>query len=341
MQTDDLMLPHLPQKNFVVVTPYLVNPATAKKVNVGDGFIMDSALKLIGATPTRIFSSRISLTEDDIAVINASQFVLVAGANTLKDTFEILPRFTLGTLEKIKVPVVLCGLGHYGTEEATRHGFDGASQAIFREIFSRFPYVSVRCDASKKYMLKSLPEMSDRILMTSCPVAHSVDNINFSFTAKERYSHFVCTITDRSDLPIQIQMLRNLRYIVKADRMTLALHQDYSNRDLWSYAKFFGYEVFRSDSYRDFLELYKTVDLHVGNRVHAHLKCLSYGVRSVLTPFDLRHQFFADSLAFPILSDVTQLAEDRINYAGFLERRSAAQSEMAKFVECVRSLLLR
>jgi hypothetical protein len=338
MRTEDLILPALPEKNFVVVTPYLVNPVTAKKVNVGDGFIMDSALKLLGALPTRVLSSRIPLTREDIADINDSQFVLVAGANILKDFFEIIPGFTLSTLDRIKVPVVLCGLGHYGTEEATAHGLDAASKELLEEILSRFPFVSVRCDASREYLVRSLPRLSDRILMTSCPVAYSVDGVQYGFVAKERYSHFVCTVTDRAEIPRQLEMLRNLKYLVKAERMTVALHQDYFNRDLWTYANFFGYEVFRSPNYYDFLELYKTVDLHVGNRVHAHLKCLSYGVRSVLTPFDLRQRFFAESLDFPVMSDVSQLKDDRLDFSGFVGRRADASVNMATFIDSTRNL---
>jgi hypothetical protein len=339
MRTDDLMLPHLPQMNFVVFTPYLVNPATSKKVNVGDGFIMDSALKLLGAVPKQIFSSRVPLTEKDIAAINESKFVLVAGANTLKDSLEIAADFNMETLGKIKAPIVLCGQSHYGTQVATARGLDRASKDILREILSRFPYISVRCDASKRYLVNSLPELENQILMTSCPVAYSVDGLDLGFAEKENYNHLVCTITDRAELPKQIEMMRNLKYIVKSARRTLALHQDYSNSDLWSYARFFGYDVFRSSDYNDFLQLYKTADLHVGNRVHAHLKCLSYGVRSALTPFDLRHQFFAESLDFPIIHDVAQLSCRHDDFSGFLRRRSEAEGSMTKFMNSVRNLL--
>lgn len=339
MRPDELMLPNLPQMNFVVFTPFLVNPATAKKVNVGDGFIMDSALKLLGAAPRQIFSSRVPLTEKDIAAINDSKFALVAGANTLKDSLEVATGLDLQTLRKIKVPIVLCGQGHYGTREATAQGLTQTSKNILQEILSRFPYISVRCDASRAYLVNSLPEQADQILMTSCPVAYSVDGVDFKFAEKETYSHFVCTITDRGEMPKQLRMLRDLKYLVKAERRTLALHQDYSNPDLWSYARFFGYEVFRSNDYNDFLQLYKTADLHIGNRVHAHLKCLSYGVRSVLTPFDLRHQFFAESLDFPVVDDVTQMVSERRDFQGFLKRRSAAEVNMTRFMDAVRKLL--
>lgn len=235
--------------------------------------------------------------------------------------------------------MVLCGLGHYGTMEATANGLDAPSKSLIKEILARFPYISVRCDESKSYLMRSLPENADQILMTSCPVAYPVDGVDFGFQERRRYNHFVCTVTDRSDLHKQLEMLRDLKYIVNADRMTLALHQDYSNADLWAYARFFGYDVFRSENYRDFLELYKTVDLHVGNRVHAHLKCLSYGVRSFLTPFDLRHEFFASSLDFPIVSDVTRLFEGPSDFSAFLKRRALAQGRMSIFIQSVRNLL--
>jgi hypothetical protein len=58
-------------------------------VNAGDGFILDSTEKLIGARASHYFSNRVALSETDIAAINATACLVVAGANSLRDDFTL------------------------------------------------------------------------------------------------------------------------------------------------------------------------------------------------------------------------------------------------------------
>jgi hypothetical protein len=339
MTPPDFGLERLPQKDFVVVTPYLVDPTTAKRMNVGDGFIMDSALKLIGARPSRIISSRLPITDDDLAAINAGKLLLVAGANTLKTSFEITPNFTPELLSRITVPVALCGIGHYGVAAATAEPLDAPSRAIVAEIARRFPFISVRCDASAAYLHGSAPDLADQVAMTSCPVALPVDGVDKGFERKPVYDQLVVTVTDRQFVQEQAQLLPAVNGVVQASRKVLALHQDYRNQALWDFARAQGYGVFVSDRYEDFLRLYAETDLHIGNRVHAHLKCLSFGVRSFLTPFDLRQQFFAESLDFPLLTQLPSPILDDYDFGRARARIAAARPQMDRFVAAVRAVL--
>lgn len=329
----------IPQKNYVIISPYPLPKGLPKKVNVGDGFIMDSAVRLIGAKPTTIFTSRAPLSDKALSIINESLLVLVAGANTLKDDFEITPGFDQETLRKIKVPIALCGLGHYGVEAQTKHGLNAKSIAVMNEILQRFPYISVRCDASWRYVNQSLPSNTENILMTSCPVVFPVDGMDAGFVSKETYEHLVVTITDRALVEQQLGILKVAPMLFPSKRITLALHQDYGNTSLWEFAKKLGYEVFRTERYEDFLDLYRNTDVHFGNRVHAHLKCISLGVRSYLTPFDLRQSFFAESLDFPLVTKVPDPALQAYDFKRVLSRRSQAEVKMSRFTDAVRSLL--
>jgi len=331
----------LPQRDFVVISPYPVDPATTKKVNMGDGFIMDSALKLIGAQPTRVFSSRLPISAEDLKTINAARLVLVAGANTLKSVFEVTPNFTPQLLEQIRAPIALCGIGHYGVAQATAQPLTPPSEAIVREILRRFPYVSVRCEASALYLRDSIPDLADRVLMTGCPVSYPVDGVDRGFARKEVYEKLVCTVTDRGDMKAQTWLLREGPRLFPSKRKILALHQDYGNKPLWDFAKSLGFEIFASQDYEDFLDLYRDADIHLGNRVHAHLKCLSYGVRSFLTPFDLRQLFFAQSLDFPLITQASDPALQTYDFGRARARIEAARPQMDTFVEAVRSVLDR
>jgi hypothetical protein len=327
----------LAEAPYTVITPYLV-PAGPKKVNVGDGFILDSATRLIGARPSHAFSSRVALSDEAIERINASRAVVAVGANTLKDDFELAPGFSIATLERIRVPVVLMGVGHYGIAEATR-GLTAVSQALFRAFLERFPAMSVRCDASRRYVLQALPDLGEQVVMTSCPVAHAVDGIDRGFERKPEYRQLVVTITDRAALEAQLPILQATPAAFPAAKRILALHQDYGNAGLWDFARKLGYEVFRGDNHQDFLRLYRDSDIHFGNRVHGHLKCVSLGIASWCTPFDLRQAYFAESLDFPLIQRIPDPLFTTYDFGRTVARREAARATMDAFVRRLRAVI--
>ncbi|MET1025959.1 MAG: polysaccharide pyruvyl transferase family protein [Dongiaceae bacterium] len=328
----------LPPGDYTSISPYLLPATSPKKVNVGDGFILDSCVKLLGAAPKAVFSSRTPLSDADLERINAGRFVIAAGANTLKDDFELTTGFTLATLERIKVPVLLFGIGHYGVEAATR-GMTPASRALFDAILERFPYVSVRCDASWQYLAGALPAQADRILMTSCPVVYPVDGLDGGFQRKARYRQLVVTLTERTNLQAQLPILTAARQLFPAERAIYALHQDYGHEQLCDFARQQGYEIFRSQDCQDFIELYKQSDVHFGNRLHAHLKCLSLGVVSFLTPFDLRQAYFAQSLDFPLISSLPDPSLQNYDFNRAITRRNLAKRQIDRFIGAAQSLL--
>jgi hypothetical protein len=327
----------LPEADYVVITPYLIPAGSWKKVNVGDGFILDSAIKLIGAKPRSLISSRMPLGDAEIERINASRCLVAAGANTLKDDFELAPGFDMTTLARLKVPIVLMGVGHYGVAELTR-GLKPQSVALFRAMLDRFEYMSVRCDASREYVVRMLPDKADSILMTSCPVVHQVDGLDRGFARKEIYDQLVVTITDRAMPEQQLQLLPAGKALFPAKRRILALHQDYGNAALWRFAEEQGFEVFRHTQYEPFLALYRESDMHFGNRLHAHLKCLAYGVASFLTPYELRQTYFSQSLDFPLISELPSPHVTDYNFARTIARRDAVRPTMDQFVAALRAI---
>jgi hypothetical protein len=327
----------LPEADYAIVTPYLLPPGSPKTVNVGDGFILDSAIRLIGERPRALISSRAPLGPAEIEWINDTRCLIAAGANTLKDAFELTPGFDLATMKRIKVPVVLMGVGHYGRAEATR-GLTPASAALFRAMLERFPLISVRCDASRDYVVRSLPDKADSILMTSCPVAHRVDGIDRGFARKPHYEQLVVTVTDGPDLQSQLPLLPAARQLFPAKRRILALHQDHRNARLWKFAEDQGFEVFRGGTYEQFIALYAASDIHFGNRVHAHLKCLSLGVPSFLTRHDLRQSYFADSLDFPLVVPMPSPEFANYDFGRVVARRNVARATMDAFVAALRAV---
>lgn len=321
---------------YSAITPYLVPGNLPKKVNIGDGFIMDSSIKLIQKKPEFVFSSRVSLTDEDIEKINTTKSLIVMGANTLKDNYEITPNFNLDILKKINVPIILMGIGHYGVESVTNNGLNTDSLNLLEEITSRFPFISVRCNYSYDY-LKSSNINELNILNTSCPVIYSLDEVNKQFCKKNQ--KVVVTITDRIHIDKQIGLFHFVRDKFKESNLIASFHQNYNNNDLDKYLKNLGFKIFKSEQYEDFIELYKDIDLHIGNRVHAHLKCLSLGIRSFLTPFDLRQFYFSESLDFPLINKLPNDILETYNFNNFLFKQNKYKLYMNKFINKVKEFI--
>jgi polysaccharide pyruvyl transferase WcaK-like protein len=297
---------------------------------------MDSSIKLIQKKPEFIFSSRVSLTDENIEKINTTKSLIVMGANTLKDNYEITPNFNLRILNKIKIPIILMGIGHYGVESVTSNGLDADSFSLVKEINNRFPYISVRCNYSYNYLKRSNIN-EQNILNTSCPVIYSVDEVNKQFSKSNQ--KVVVTITDRIHIDKQIGLFHFVKDNFKSSNLIASFHQNYNNNELDEYLKKLGFEIFKSEQYEDFIELYKDTDLHIGNRVHAHLKCLSLGVRSFLTPFDLRQLYFSESLDFPLINKLPDDILETYNFDNFKFKQSEYKLNMNKFINKVRELI--
>jgi hypothetical protein len=326
------------QGDYTIISPYLLPPGSPKKVNVGDGFIMDSCIKLLGAAPMAVFTSRAPLCDANIEQINAGRCVIAAGANTLKDDFELTPGFNRATLERIKVPIILFGIGHYGVEAVTR-GLTHESCNLFEGLLERFPYISVRCDKSQGYLTSSLPHRRESVLMTSCPVVYPVDGIDDGFARKMHYEKLVVTLTERANLEAQLPILAAAAQLFPARRKIYALHQDYGIEPLCDLARSQGYEIFRSQDCQDFIQLYREADVHFGNRVHAHLKCLSMGKVSFLTPFDLRQLYFSQSLDFPLITSIPDPNIATFDFGRVTRSRAAAGESLSRFISAVHAVL--
>lgn len=329
------------KKNFCVCTPYIIPDYLNKIVNAGDGFIYDSSIKLIKYNPRFVFSSREVLDEKKIEMINSCNLLIVTGANIIKDNFEIITGFDQKTLDKIKIPIALMGIGHYGLEDTNKYGFDESSKLLTRKILERFPYISVRCNGSYDYMKKSLDKSSlKQIINTSCPVIFKTENVDKKFLKKDIYDHMVVTITDRVMLKQQLPILSFASQSFKYKRKTLSLHQDYENHKLENFAKKMGFEIFKSNDYKNYIDLYLKCDLHFGNRVHAHLKCLSLGVPSFCTPFDLRQLFFSNSIKLPLINHTNYGSLNTYFFERFLDHQKKAAIKMNKFLSNIVKLLV-
>lgn len=335
----DELWPDLAAGEYAVITPYLLPAGSPKRVNHGDGFILDACVRLIGRRPALLLSSRAPLDSEAIEAINRTRGVVLAGSNSLKDDFAPTPGFNYATLARIAVPIVPFGVGHYGVDAETR-GLSSEAAEILLEIHRRIPFSSVRCDASYRYLVRGVPALADRVLMTSCPVVHVREGIGGGFARRDWYEQAVVTITDRVHLDAQLPLLGLARTLFQARRWVLALHQDYGNPTLDAYATGLGFDVVRSGDYGALLALYAGTDLHFGNRLHAHLKCIANEVVSFLCPFDLRQAYFAQSLDFPLITDESLGAIVSYDFGRVRRRLAQIRPVLDRFLVAIRPILV-
>ncbi|HYD69477.1 polysaccharide pyruvyl transferase family protein [Azospirillum sp.] len=330
----------LSERGYSVLTPYLVPLGAPKRVNVGDGFILDSAIQLIGFPPRHQFSSRVTVGGQHIERINETRCLVVAGANSLKDDLTFAPGFDRTTLEKIRVPVIALGLGLHEDHTLTR-GLTSESARFVSAMLERFPLFSVRCAMSADYLRAGLADRAEAVVMTGCPVAFPVDDVDRGFQRKAVYGLVVVTVTDRDvgRLQEQVNIMHAARRLLPARRYVLALHQSPCDETLIAEAARLGIDVFDSADYSSYLSLYAAADAHFGNRVHAHLKCLSMGIPSFLVPYDRRHEGFAHTFDFPLIDADAESQIAHYDFARFEGRMHTYRPMMSDYIARIRTII--
>ncbi|QMS90668.1 polysaccharide pyruvyl transferase family protein [Nostoc edaphicum CCNP1411] len=356
--------------DYAVITPYIVpvEIQSKKTVNIGDGFILNNLIKLLHPAECKyLFTSRKELSENDIDKINSTKALILAGANQLNDNFTIVPGMSLGTLAKIKVPVVPFGIGIHGISKQNL-GMSNTTKEILTAIHQRISFSSWRCPLTIQYLNNSLPEIVDKFLLTGCPVIYDdkiLHNSRFNHQAKT----VVVTVTDRQDFwDRETKTIDFVAHKYKKSRKVLSLHQDflgiqsnlqtnqYTILNTWkikflkkydgtpfslrNYARNQGFEIFKPTSVNECLSFYNKCDLHIGSRVHAHLYFLSQAKKSFLTYVDERCVGFSKLLEFPICN-YNNLSE-YLNYDFEIYRQNCINyfSNMQKFVDYLQEEVL-
>ncbi|MEN8207520.1 MAG: polysaccharide pyruvyl transferase family protein [Pseudomonadota bacterium] len=310
--------------SYSILTPYWI-PHTTKnreRANVGDGFIMEAIINLLDPAHARyVFSNRERLTDNDIDKINSTTALILAGANQLDDNFSVVPDFSLQTLSQIDVPIIPFGIGING-ESGKNISMSEETRQIISFIHERTKWSSWRCPLTIDYLEKNIPELSEHFLLTGCPVMYLGEPDMRNSIPAECAKTVAVTITDRGNYwHRETQTIDIVAKTFPTARKWLSLHQRPSefgakkilksllhgktNRlrttaGLCRYAEKRGFEIFQSDNVHDYLEHYRSIDTHIGSRLHAHLFFLSQRKPSFVTHVDNRAMGFSRMLGFPV-----------------------------------------
>lgn len=350
--------------SYSVITPYRMSndPGDLKPANAGDGFILKAVMKLLQPYQCEhIFSSRVTLSLENINSINSTRMLILAGANQLHDNFSVIPGFSCKDLEQIRVPIVPMGIGING-EEGKNDGMSDETRSIMAFIHQRSKWSSWRCPLTMTYLIKNLPEMSDHFLLTGCPVmflgqpgehlplaAHQPQTVVVTTTTRGRFWQretqtidFVHKtfpgarkILSQHQAPRRVKIRKRIKGLLKCK-----LEHLHTPEALSGYAKRRGFEIFHSNDAGDFLDLYRNTDLHIGSRLHAHLFCLSLRKSSFVTYVDERMTGFSQMLQFPIC-DPGRL-DDYMNFDfnACWQNIEAVKPTMDRFVSYLKDELL-
>ncbi len=332
--------------NYSVLTPALVPDAARswKKANVGDQLILDSIEELVGAhhSPSVRLSSWQKLSGADIERINETRALILAGANPLQDEYRIAPEFTIEDLHRIRVPIIPVGVGLYG-DRAKEVRMSASTATMLRGIHERIEFSSWRCPRTIDYLVRNLPELRGKMLMTGCPVVQSGRSTRPQNPVDANAGSVAVTVTERGLgwWARELRILESVRRAFPGRMTTLVLHQQFKSTnskavlrsllpsrygqpaDFHALARRRGFEVVCPATTAEMRAFYSGSSVHVGSRLHAHLHFLSQNKSSYLFAVDGRAQGFADSLAFPLLDGSEAILEGRCDFA-------AVQSEIAK-----------
>lgn len=331
-----------------ILTPYPIPAAMAgrKIANIGDGFILRSIERLFGAPASdQIFSPRVAPSPAEEATMAASDLVILGGANQLNDRYGIWPGLTAEKIRARGYRLLPVGIGLHGSPEMAA-GMSEETAAIIRAIHERIEFSSWRCPSTVAYLEASLPELKGRFLMTGCPVMFDTPLLEES-RFHDGADHLAVTITERGGEWFRREhaTLRMVRDRYPDARRSLVLHQDFTRlrndtapslldgeRDeICARAMALGFEIHRPDA-DEAIAFYRTVDMHFGSRVHAHLLMLSRNRKSFVTAFDDRTTGLARAFGFPILRlhRVDEALE--FDFERVRERAKRAHATMQRFV---------
>ncbi len=343
--------------HLAVLTPYQIPDSLKKQkvVNLGDGFILRAIERLLGRFDESLtYSPRVELSEAAIAAISAAPGVILAGANQLNDRYTVWPGLTADFIRDRRLRLFPFAIGVHG-EPGKTDCLSSETKDVLRAMHENIEYSSWRCPRTIAFLSREMPELSGQLLMTGCPVAYDqplLEGVPFSSATRR----VAVTVTERGDFWERETAVIDFvaREFPRAERF-LVLHQNYSPpkpherffqqvlphpwpmanqyQRLRHYAVRRGYRILCPHNADECSELYRSVDLHVGSRLHAHLLSLSLAIRSVLVPVDGRSVGMSEFLGFPLCEPADLQRGLATDFESVRAKAIEAYSVMMRFVQ--------
>lgn len=268
--------------------------------NAGDHLIGVRARALlkehIGGEVVNVDRRRI--TNEHYELFNRARAILLCGGPAYQ--VAIYPQIYPLDLSRINAPIVPYGLGWKAKvdQSPAQFRFNPEAEQFIRAIHRNIKMSSAR-DPLTMEVVKQLGV--DNVAMTGCPAWYDLRTMEASY----RFHEEVRVIVFSTPIVIDHRAGRVLRWLTRRfpnARKIATFHDGLvfpgtakGWRRSWNYTRFAalarlqGWSVasFPADSDK-MGELYRSADLNVGYRVHAHIFCLSQRISSILINEDIR-----------------------------------------------------
>lgn len=311
-------------------------------VNIGDGFILYAIERLLGPFEAgKVLSTRVTPKLKSREALSGAHNIYLAGANQLTDNFAPWPNFDLEFFNRSRARFIPFGIGVDGRSVAAIK-LTPLAREVIRAIHDRIEFSSWRCPQTVCFLDREFPELAGRFLMTGCPVIFDKPLLT-SQRFHDAVGHIAVTITDRDCfMDREMATLEATARNFPSSRKSLILHQRFQPATLFdaigaggfvanslgwdrneirNFARKLGFEIIAPKNAKEGISFYRTVDLHIGSRLHAHLMMLSQNKKSFLTYVDERATGMASHFGFPICDPGA--IEEYFNFNFEIVRRNA------------------
>ena len=291
-------------------TPILLDPAYDGD-NVGDQIIMENCLQQL---PPEFANDDIihipthrDLTNREQEDLMLSNIKILCGTNALSGHMRSYGLWRMNSHIKIYKNTILMGVGF----DSNSKTYDLYTKKLFMTILSSKYLHSVR-DTFSETMLHNMGIKN--VIYTGCPTMWNITPELCSCIPKSKAKYVVCTITDYN---INLQ---------KDQTMLDILSDCYEQVFLWpqgiedeEYFQKLKMEdnvkilSFGLDSYDKILD-FESID-YVGTRLHAGIRALSKGHRTIVVSIDNRAKNIGKDTGLPVIEreDIEVLLEEKIN----------------------------
>lgn len=283
--------------------------------NAGDGIIMENCLlqlsgsmdvSELGHVPTHRFP-----TAEEKQQLHAAQKKILCGTNILSGRMRYYGLWKLGSDVSPYRNTILMGVGF----DSKNQSYDTYTKHLLRTILSPDGIHSVRDSFSEK-MLKSMGIKN--VLNTGCPTMWGLTPEHCAAIPMEKASRVICTLTDYYRDEVNDRAMLDI-LLASYDKVYFWLQ----GRGDLAYIRELGYEN-KLELVDSTLEAYDAVlaldDLdYVGTRLHAGIRAISKGRRSLIISIDNRAECISADTGLSVIRREDVLAGLRSRIESRLE----------------------
>lgn len=298
----------------------MAHPGTAAPVlldtsmdsdNCGDGIIMENCMLQLSdcldvAALRHIPTHRLP-TEEEKQQLRTSGKKILCGTNILSGHMRSYGLWRLGAEVSPYRETILMGVGFDSKDES----FDGYTRQLLRTVLSRDGYHSVR-DSFSEQKLKSMG--ISNVLNTGCPTMWKLTPERCAAIPAGKATNVICTVTDYCRDKVNDKAMLDI-LLDNYEKVYLWLQ----GRDDLAYIQELGYQdklILVPSTLADYDTVLKQADLdYVGTRLHAGIRALSKGHRSLIISIDNRAECIGDDTGLPVLrrEDILIVLKDRLS----------------------------